>query len=189
MKSTHDIIRERLYLRAGLNEKPKPRYNLSDLERSEWSPKFEHLMRCNLLMGALRYGTIEENRKRKKKYNRLDSVRKRLDRYSMTGNDELLVDCANLLLLEFELGQHPHKHYAGADTREHHVDVFPAGTGDTVRSIKTAVARAKEDNENKNVECYQLLISKEASDWLKPKKSKPKHWIKNNPNFTFLNPW
>ena len=118
-------MRERLYRRAGLLAPPPPKYNYLQLRASEWSPQFEEFMRNRMVMGALRYGTIAQNRAAKKPYDRIASVKKRLESYLITGNDELLVDCANLLMLEFELGQHPRKHFRAADSREHNVEVKP----------------------------------------------------------------
>jgi hypothetical protein len=45
-------------------------------------------------MGAFRYGLLGE--KGKKKFNRIASMKTRLDKYEETGNLEHLVDVANL---------------------------------------------------------------------------------------------
>jgi hypothetical protein len=68
-------------------------------------------------MGALRYGRLREIGK--VKYDRLGSIKKRLDLYIKTGNDELLVDISNLCMLEFEEGVHPNKHFNFVDDGEH----------------------------------------------------------------------
>lgn len=85
------------------------------LWESEWIPEFEKLQRNRLVMGALRYGTIAQNRMRPAHYDRVSSIRKRLDAYEQTGNLEHLVDIANLSMLEFDQSSHPLKHFAAAD--------------------------------------------------------------------------
>jgi hypothetical protein len=72
---------------------------LDELRQTEWSPEFEQLMRNRLLMGAFRYGLMRD--KLKSKWKMLPSMRRRLDHYEETGNLEMLVDVANLCLLEF----------------------------------------------------------------------------------------
>lgn len=109
----HDIMRNRLLLKAGIVEKPKPKYTLRELERLQWSDKFETYMRNRLLMGGLRYGVMGE--KGKPQYDSIASIRKRLDLYQETGNTEYLVDVANLCMVEFVEGKHPTKHFSATD--------------------------------------------------------------------------
>ena len=91
--------------------------NPDTLYESEWSPRFEKYMRNRLVMGALRYGKI--NAPNKPKYCRVESMVKRLNQYQKTGNLEILVDVANLCLLEFEEGNHPNKHFNALCENEH----------------------------------------------------------------------
>src|SRR3954468_9098065 len=114
-----DLMRERLEIRAGLIEPAKldPRFSFNSLKKSEWSPEFEQLMRNRLIMGALRYGLLNDSGK--PNYDRMASIKKRADKYAETGNLEFLVDMANLCLLEFEEGQHPNKHFHAVDDGEH----------------------------------------------------------------------
>lgn len=116
MNSVHDVIRERLEGRAGLG-RPARKLQFAELERTEWSRRFEQLMRNRLIMGALRYGQMAENKGRK--YARIPAALARLQKYLDTGNQEHLVDAANLCLLEFECGTHPLKHFASDDDGEH----------------------------------------------------------------------
>ena len=90
---------------------------LNKLRRTQWSPEFEELMRNRLIVGSIRYGLL--NDKTKRKYDRIDSVIKRAKLYQSTGNDEYLVDIANLVLLEFEEGEHPQKHFKALDDKGH----------------------------------------------------------------------
>lgn len=91
--------------------------NPDSLYESEWSYRFEKYMRNRLVMGALRYGKIHAPNK--SKYCRIESMIKRLTEYQNTGNDELLIDVANLCLLEFEEGNHPLKHFNAKAESEH----------------------------------------------------------------------
>ena len=50
---------------------------------------------------------------------RMQSAERRMKLYEETGNDELLVDIANLCLLEFMIGKHPNKHFNSIDDGEH----------------------------------------------------------------------
>lgn len=128
--NAHDLIRERLLLRAGLAELPAPKYLLVDLERSEWSPLFERLMRNRLLMGALRYGVLEYKRKVGAKWDLVGAIEAKIHKYHETGNTEYLVDIANYALLEFECGAHPLKHFHALDNHHDHCRMKRAGAGD-----------------------------------------------------------
>jgi hypothetical protein len=122
----HDILRDRLHQRAGLAMAQKSKFTAADLpklERIQWSKAFEQLMRNRLLMGALRYGTIEEQRKEVTKGQQWDLVKAlgaKIQCYQDTGNTEYLVDAANYCLLAFELDPHPTKHFHAADAHMDH---------------------------------------------------------------------
>lgn len=104
MKSVTEHIRESLLLKAGLTDPPPVRYTLEELYDTQWSEEFEQLMRNRLVMGALRYGTFKEQRKQNKRYNTMGSCIKRLNLYLKTGNQEHLVDTANLCMVEYVNG-------------------------------------------------------------------------------------
>lgn len=113
-------IRARLLTRAGLIDQPPqpcPGKTLADLARTEWSHRFERLMRNRLVIGAMRYGLLHAPGK--KRWDRVAGMQKRLRQYQDTGNLEYLVDVANLALLEFEEGQHPNKHFGAAQDGDH----------------------------------------------------------------------
>jgi hypothetical protein len=120
MLHTHDILRSRIYAQKGLHEVTKldrPATAIyEELAQSEWSNDFETKMRNRLIMGGLRYGRMRGQKK--KQYDYIKSLHKRLSQYELTGNTEYLVDVANLALLEYEVGQHPNKHWA--DVHEEH---------------------------------------------------------------------
>lgn len=97
-------------------EKQKP-FTFEELYVSEWDSEFELLMRNRLVIGAFRYG--KNRSENKPKYNRVESMIKRLNKYTDTGNKEFLVDVANLCLLEFIECYHPKAHFKSIDDGEH----------------------------------------------------------------------
>ena len=100
--------------------KPNPQFVVpfDCLVETEWNPEFERLMRNRLLMGAYRYGPL--GNARKKKWDRVEYMRRKLDEYETVGNLETLVDIANLALVEFVEGDHPNKHFSSkGDHNEH----------------------------------------------------------------------
>lgn len=76
--------------------------DMKELKKTQWSKKFEKLMRNRLLLGSFRYGKLSQ--KNKKNYDRIGYAIKVLKRYLLDKNKEYLVDAANLCLLEFEEG-------------------------------------------------------------------------------------
>ena len=88
--------------KCGLPEMNHEKQNYKTLLKSEWSREFEKLMRNRLIQGALRYGLI--NSKDKKKYDRVGAIVNKITAFKKDRNKELLVDIANLCLLEFVEG-------------------------------------------------------------------------------------
>ena len=109
--------------KCGLPEKSynkmlkKGNMDINNLVSTEWSDKFEQLMRNRLLMGAFRYGKFNEPGK--PQYDRINSAIQRLIKYKETGNKEHLVDAANLCLMEFVECNHPNEHFESIDDGEH----------------------------------------------------------------------
>ena len=91
--------------------------NIESLKKTEWSVEFETLMRNRLVLGAVRYGTIKHGQP--SKYNRIGSMLKRVGLYEKTGNQEHLVDIANICLLEFCEPNHKKAHFASVDDGDH----------------------------------------------------------------------
>lgn len=79
-------------------------------------------MRNRLIMGALRYGLM--GAPGKPQYDRIGSIEKRLRSYRVSGNKEILVDVANLCLMEFVECAHPLAHFEGQDNSNHHVAII-----------------------------------------------------------------
>ncbi|MBW2673149.1 MAG: hypothetical protein JRD89_07005 [Deltaproteobacteria bacterium] len=71
------------------------------VERSQWSHRFERLQRARMVMGYYRYGGLSTPARRAKLYDNVGSAIYRLQRYYRTGNQEFLVDAANLCMVEF----------------------------------------------------------------------------------------
>jgi hypothetical protein len=85
-----------------------------DISKSEWNPEFASLMKNRLVMGVYRgYGLL--GAPDKPSWNRIDRAIYELEQYRNDGNDERLVDVANMSLLEFTEGNHPRKHYKALD--------------------------------------------------------------------------
>lgn len=119
-----DLIRQSLELKIRPLSRPRP--SPEELRATQWSPLFEQLMRNRLVMGAMRYETFEEKR-RGHSYRLLDSVRKRLDLYEETGNQEYLVDSANILMIEFECPTVPNAHFQAVDDGIHVTEAYKDG--------------------------------------------------------------
>lgn len=123
--------------KCGLPEKQQcnksQRIDHEFLKLSEWCVEFENYMRNRLLMGAYRYGkltcsnnycnnnncNVSKYNGTKKNYNRIDSIIKRAELYLQNGNDEHLVDIANLVMCEFIEGRHTNKHFESIDDGIH----------------------------------------------------------------------
>lgn len=109
--------------KCGMPEKKLNKHipgNMLEVFKSNWSPGFEQLMRNRLAMGYYRYGPL--NKQRKGQYKNIDSIKKRLKLYEQTGNDEILVDCANLCMVEYVNGNHPKKHFKSVDDGIHSIE-------------------------------------------------------------------
>lgn len=115
-----ELMHDRLERRAGLIPAAKPKYDFATLQKTEWSPQFEQYMRNRLIMGALRYGLLSEKRKKGGKWELLEAIKTKIEKYEETGNTEYLVDAANYCLLAFECDSHPNKHFHALDDHHDH---------------------------------------------------------------------
>lgn len=89
----------------------------TDILKTEWSYRFEELMKKAMIMSYYKYGAIVKNHS--KDNNHMDAVAnliKRLEKYKETGNTEFLVDVANFAMIEFMNPQHENAHFKGTDT-------------------------------------------------------------------------
>lgn len=88
------------------------------LSITEWSDRFEILMRNRLIMGAMRYSKLAEPRPPGISDIHLRYIEQRLETYKQTGNTEMLVDIANICLVEFEKGDHSLKHFKAIERED-----------------------------------------------------------------------
>ena len=114
MPRVSDLIRTHLLEQAGIFDQPRLP-DLDSLRQTEWSAQFEQLMRNRLVMGAFRYGLMVAKRRQ---YAYMAYLKHKLEVYQTTGNLEMLVDVANLALLEFRYPSHPNAHWAAVDNPE-----------------------------------------------------------------------
>ena len=118
MKTITEHIRQHALKAKGIMDDPPVKLpDLDSLKQTEKSERFETLCHNRLIMGAFRYGQL--NATDKAKYNRIDSIRQRLDLYETSGNQEHLVDIANLCMLEFEEPNHDNAHWSAIDDGIH----------------------------------------------------------------------
>jgi len=106
--------------KCGLPEEEWPvrdDFNLEEMYRTEWSPEFIQGMRNRLVFGAIRYGKMGHGSipHGKPEYDRVASIRARLDRFEKSGNAEWLFDIANMALLIYEEHVHPNFHFDHVD--------------------------------------------------------------------------
>lgn len=120
LKTVTDHIRDRLLKNVDTSPIGEVTSSLEDLRVSEWSEEFEQHMRSRLLMGAFRYGKMAA--KGKPSYKRLGSIEIRLKLYEKSGNQEHLVDAANLLMLEFVEPSIDGAHFFSQAEAEHHTE-------------------------------------------------------------------
>ena len=94
--------------------------SIEDLEKSQWCRLFLRLMKNRMVLGAFRYGKLSSQKSATgPKYDNISSIHKRLTLYEITGNTEHLVDCGNLCMIEFMIGEHPNKHFESIDDGVH----------------------------------------------------------------------
>ena len=100
---------------VGLPELPAPSTNRFTYQEAAdcWFPGFIQLMHNRMIQGAFRYGDFRDPNQLN--YDRLAAMFRHIHAYEQTGNTEHLVDAANLLAIEFEVGAHPLKHFAAVD--------------------------------------------------------------------------
>jgi len=121
LQHTHDILRERLLVKAGLSDTPKKKLLtleglIAEVKRTTWDEKFLGYMFNRLLMGRLRYGPKDGSGPA---YNYAKSIADKVRLYMETGNTECLVDIGNYCMLEFRFGAHPNRHFSSTDDSDH----------------------------------------------------------------------
>ena len=115
-----DMLRRHALEAAGVRE-PWPKVpDLPVLREWRWNERFETLMRNRLIMGAFRYQCEDFRKGVKLSYDNVGSMKDRIERYEETGDLEIMVDVANLALMEFMTSRHPNRHFGdGGDHGNH----------------------------------------------------------------------
>ena len=96
-------------------ELKKKNANIDELYKTQWNSEFEIYRRNRLVMGSMRYGDMWTTLG----YQYIPYLERKLKIYKETGNLEMLVDVANLAMLEFMNGNHPNKHWNPLDNESH----------------------------------------------------------------------
>ena len=118
MKRVSDYLREHILNNCGYYPPAVRMPPLEVLKVTEWSAEFEGHMRRRLIVGALRYGT--QKQQARKQIDRIGSLRKRLNDYETTGNQEHLVDFAAIAMAEYIGPMHPNAHWTPSDDADFH---------------------------------------------------------------------
>lgn len=121
MVSTHDIMRERLLIQAGvIKSTPAPTYTLDEMEALQWGEEWQYilfLMKNRMIMGGYRYGPTPLQKPRE--FDNIVDIKRRLDLYEIDGNMEHLVDAANITIIECLKKSHPNFHFNPTDDGVH----------------------------------------------------------------------
>jgi hypothetical protein len=86
------------------------------LPASEFSEPFVQYMRNRMAVSFHKYGKVADAYPHK--VDAIESLKKRLERYTETGNTEWLVDAANFAMIEFMHPRHEVAHFKGTDSNE-----------------------------------------------------------------------
>ena len=113
-KTVSEHLRDSLFERASLVDTNNPDW----LYTHSWDDYFECLMRNRLVMGTYRYGGVEREPRKGHTESFYKIVDNKLKLYADTGNTEMLVDLANMALMEYLMGDHPLKHFKALDRED-----------------------------------------------------------------------
>ena len=104
---------------AGRPERPLPgrRPSLEALLRSEWSLEFERVCQNGLVVGALRYGLLDDATD----HDRITAAEAALRRYRQTGDLDALRDLANMARVMWVLARRNGAELAGGDKDQGHM--------------------------------------------------------------------
>lgn len=82
-----------------------------------WDSDFIRFMQNRMVLGIYRYGSFRDPNQ--PRYDRVSSIRKRLEQYARAGNAEHLVDIASLAMIEFARREHALWHFNSVDDGIH----------------------------------------------------------------------
>jgi phosphopantetheine adenylyltransferase len=110
-----NYIREAMYRRMGIEDKPKREASEVSAEIAGMTHSLEDvvkLARPRLIMGGIRYGSDWKHEPL------MEYMQKKFDTYKETGNFEMLVDLVNFVAIEGKLKTHPRFHFNALDRKE-----------------------------------------------------------------------
>jgi hypothetical protein len=102
---------------CGLPEICMEQYDIDSLKRTERNPEFDEARMNRKIIGAFRYGLFGDPNK--PSWDRISRAIYELEQYRIDGNDERLLDIANMCELEYTEGNHPKKHFKALDDVTH----------------------------------------------------------------------
>ncbi len=74
-------------------------------------------MKARVFLGFYRYGPSKQYAENNK-YDIIETIKKRLDAYVETGNQEHLVDTANFIMIEYMNPQHKNAHFLSVEEED-----------------------------------------------------------------------
>ena len=116
MKTVNEHIRERLLRDVPCGQVNVPK-DMAMLLCTQWSDEFERLRKNRMIMGRFRYGNLKGQKAGE--FDNVESMIRRLREYQKTGNQENLVDVANICMVEFVSKGHPDAHFTATDDGIH----------------------------------------------------------------------
>lgn len=103
-------------LSKGLPERrPGTFFSFEEIQEKVGNSTFEKMRMSRLIMGAYRYGKIGAN----SKYDFVEALKNKLQRYEDTHNLEVLLDIANYAMLEFTKPKYSDARFIAEDDTEH----------------------------------------------------------------------
>jgi len=99
-------------------EPPPQPISWEEMRVSQWDKTFIQYMQNRMVFGGYRYGLIHSTTA--PQYDNIGSIIERAQKYRNDGNQEWLVDIANLAMIEFVRGCcHPAPHFSAQDDGYH----------------------------------------------------------------------
>ncbi len=87
------------------------------MPEGQWDESFITKMQARMFVGFYRYGSTKRYAE-SGKYSITETIKKRLQAYIDTGNQEHLVDVANFCLIEFMYPQHKDAHFESIEEED-----------------------------------------------------------------------
>ncbi len=91
--------------------------SMEDVYKNNWFYDAIIKARNRMVIGFFRYGNFKDPEQ--PNYDRISSIKERINAYEETGNTEHLLDVLNLCGIEFETPKHPNTHFTPIDDDIH----------------------------------------------------------------------